>query len=95
MSYRFNQGKNKGTLGRPLHMFLAGLPDGLFSNQKSQFGKNFYGFRLENVDVFYTIWNILRIFFIFCDHSVHFVFIWYIFSIFGIMDQEKSGNPGS
>jgi hypothetical protein len=25
---------------------------------------------------------------------VHFVFIWYIFSGFGIMYQEKSGNPG-
>jgi hypothetical protein len=24
---------------------------------------------------------------------VHFVFIWYIFSSFGIMLQEKSGNP--
>jgi hypothetical protein len=24
---------------------------------------------------------------------VHFVFIWYIFSSFGIMHQEKSGSP--
>jgi hypothetical protein len=24
---------------------------------------------------------------------VHFVFIWYIFSGFGIMYREKSGNP--
>jgi hypothetical protein len=30
---------------------------------------------------------------ILCDHLVHFVFIWYIFSGFGIMYQEKSGNP--
>jgi hypothetical protein len=43
-----------------------GLPDGLFSNQKSQFGKNFQGLRLENVDIFYghleyfiAIWDIL------------------------------------
>jgi hypothetical protein len=27
------------------------------------------------------------------DHSLHFVFIWYSFSRFGIMHQEKSGNP--
>jgi hypothetical protein len=27
------------------------------------------------------------------DHLVHFVLIWYIFSGFGIMYQEKSGNP--
>jgi hypothetical protein len=44
----------------------AGLPDGLFSNQKSQFGKNFQGLRLENNDIFYgqlehfmDIWDIL------------------------------------
>jgi hypothetical protein len=30
----------------------AVLPDGLFSNQKSQFGKFFQGLRLENVDIF-------------------------------------------
>jgi hypothetical protein len=28
------------------------------------------------------------------DHLVHFLFIVYIFSGFGIMHQEKSGNPG-
>jgi hypothetical protein len=45
------------------------LPDGLLSNQKSQFGKIWEGFRLENVDT------------------------WYIFPVFGIIHQEKSGNP--
>jgi hypothetical protein len=40
-----------------------------------------------------AVWNILRTFGIFYDHLVHFVFIWYIFSSFGIMHQEKSGNP--
>jgi hypothetical protein len=30
-----------------------GLPDGLFSNQKSQFGKILDGLRLENVDLIY------------------------------------------
>jgi hypothetical protein len=29
------------------------LPDDLFSNQKSQFGKNFEGLRLDNVEIFY------------------------------------------
>jgi hypothetical protein len=41
-----------------------------------------------------TIWDILSPFGTFCIHLVHFVFIWYIFSGFGIMYQEKSGNPG-
>jgi hypothetical protein len=30
----------------------AGLPDGFFSNQKSQFGKILEGLRWENVDIF-------------------------------------------
>jgi hypothetical protein len=31
----------------------AGLPDDLFSNQKSQFEKKFEGLRLDNVEIFY------------------------------------------
>jgi hypothetical protein len=30
----------------------------------------------------------------FNGHLAHFVFIWYIISGFGILQQEKSGNPG-
>jgi hypothetical protein len=41
-----------------------------------------------------SIWNILRTLGILYGDSVHVVFIWYIFSGFGIMYQEKSGNPG-
>jgi hypothetical protein len=41
-----------------------------------------------------AIWNILQTFGICYDHLVHFVLIWYIFPGFGIMFQEKSGNPG-
>jgi hypothetical protein len=41
-----------------------------------------------------AIWNILQTVGIFYDHLVDFVFIWYIFSCFGIMYQDKSGNPG-
>jgi hypothetical protein len=42
---------------------------------------------------FMAIWSILQPFGIFYDHLVQFVFIWYIFPGFGIMSQEKSGNP--
>jgi hypothetical protein len=38
-------------------------------------------------------WNILRIFGIFYDHLVHFMFVWYIFSGFGNTREDKSGNP--
>jgi hypothetical protein len=57
---------------------------------------------------FMAFWSILRLFGTFCVHLVHFVFIWYIlcsfgtfcvhlvhFSGFGIMHQEKSGNPAA
>jgi hypothetical protein len=44
----------------------AGLPDGLFSNQKSQFGQILEGLRWKNVAIFYDpleylmdIWDIL------------------------------------
>jgi hypothetical protein len=43
---------------------------------------------------FKAIWNILQTFGLFYDHLVHFAFIWYNFSGFGTMHQEKSGNPG-
>jgi hypothetical protein len=41
-----------------------------------------------------TISFILRPLEIFYGHLVHFVVIWYNFPRFGILDQEKSGNPG-
>jgi hypothetical protein len=69
------------------------LPGGFFSDQKSQFGKILEGPRLENVDIFYVhlgyfseIWDILLPFGTFFVNLVH-------FSGFGIMHQEKSGNP--
>jgi hypothetical protein len=37
-----------------------------------------------------ALWNILQTFGILCDNLVHFVFIWFIFSGFGIMYQEKN-----
>jgi hypothetical protein len=40
-----------------------------------------------------AVWNIVRTLGIFYDHLARFMFIWYIFSRFGIMCQEKSGNP--
>jgi hypothetical protein len=41
------------------------LPDGLLSNQKSQFGKILEGLGMENVGIFY-------------GHSEYFTAIWYI-----------------
>jgi hypothetical protein len=46
------------------------------------------GLRGENYDIFYGHLKY------FTDHLVHFELVWYIFYGFGIMYQEKSGNPG-
>jgi hypothetical protein len=40
-----------------------------------------------------TIWFILLLLEICHGHLVYFVVIWYIFNRFGILYQEKSGNP--
>jgi hypothetical protein len=48
----------------------------------------------KKIKFFIDICTILLTFGIFYDPLVLFVFIWYIFSGLGIMDQEKSGKPG-
>jgi hypothetical protein len=51
---------------------------------------------MENVGIFYGHLGIFDSpFGLSCDHLVHFVVIWYIFSLFGMFYQEKSGNRGS
>jgi hypothetical protein len=42
---------------------------------------------------FAAIWYILRPFGIVCGHLVYFVVHWYIFARFGMLYEEKSGNP--
>jgi hypothetical protein len=69
---------------------LAGLPDGFFSNQKSEFVLTLEGLALEDVVIFYV-------------HLVNFPAILWPFGIFspvlvhltrfGLLYQEKSGNP--
>jgi hypothetical protein len=69
------------------------LPEGLFSNQKSQLGYILEGLPMEGVGksyghlvYFVVIWYILWSFGIFCAHVVY-------ISRFGKLQQEKSGNP--
>jgi hypothetical protein len=69
--------------------FGSGLPDGLFSNQKNKFGLIF---ALEDVGIFYG--NLC--FNVFCYVLWKFGIVrWNLvyFSRFGILYQEKSGNP--
>jgi hypothetical protein len=65
----------------------TGLPDGIFSNQKSKFEYILEGLAIEKVAIFYghlvsftAIWYILWV-------------IWYILFCFGVLYKEKSGNP--
>jgi hypothetical protein len=80
------------------------LPDGKFEYQKSHLGL-FLG--IWNGKCCYNFANILWPFGIFYEHLVHILTIWYIlwsfgvflaiwntFPVFGILCQEKSGNPG-
>jgi hypothetical protein len=79
------------------------LPDGIFSNQRAEFGYILEGLATGDVGIFYghlvyftAIWSILRPFgicilwplSIFSGYSVY-------FSLFGMLHQEKSGNPVS
>jgi hypothetical protein len=66
----------------------------VFETKKSQFGSILEGLGLENIDIFngryeyFTgIWDIFY-------HFVHFMSFGTFYSGFGIMCQEKSGNPG-
>jgi hypothetical protein len=71
----------------------SGLPDGLFLNQKSIFGKILEGLAMKDAGIFYghlvyfaTILYILWPFVVFCNYLVS-------FSHFGMLYQDKSGNP--
>jgi hypothetical protein len=57
---------------------------------------------MENLGIFYdhlvyftAIGNILWPLGIYYGHLVYFMVIWYIFPRFGILYQEKSGNPAA
>jgi hypothetical protein len=71
---------------------VTGLPDGL--NQNPHLGIFCRDLDWKLSIYLTSIWDILRTFGVLNVHLVHFVFIWYIFLGFGIMYQEKSGNPG-
>jgi hypothetical protein len=68
--------------------FKSGLPDGIFSNQKYQFGYILRGLSMHDVGIFYgrlvylpAIWYILLPFGIFCDNLVNCMVIWIILPV--------------
>jgi hypothetical protein len=65
-----------------------------FQMQNSNLDKFWRTLDWKMLMYFMDIWNISRTFGIFYDRLVHFVFILVHISGFGIVHQEKSGNPG-
>jgi hypothetical protein len=70
-----------------------GLPDGIFLIQNPSLGKSWRVLQWKMLVYVIATLSILLPFGIFCCHLVYFMFIWYIFPRFGILCQEKSGNP--
>jgi hypothetical protein len=75
------------------HMDGPGLPDGLFSNQKSQIWVNFGGslngkcwYIFDHLEYFLTIWYNLWPFGIVCGHLLY-------FSQFGMFGPRKIWQP--
>jgi hypothetical protein len=64
---------------------IAGLPD--FQTKTPNLGKFWRALEWKIFVYFMPIWNILWPF-------GNFVVIWHMFPRFGILCQEKSGNPG-
>jgi hypothetical protein len=62
----------------------AWLPDVIFSNKKSKFALILEGLATEDV----------RIFYVHCEYFGIFSSFWHIFPHFGMLKQDKSGNPG-
>jgi hypothetical protein len=56
-------------------LFKQGCQMVSFQTKNPNLGKFLEGLRLENVDIFAAVWNILPTAGIFYDHLVHFVFI--------------------
>jgi hypothetical protein len=48
---------------------------------------------MEDVGIFYCHLVYFKALLMFSGHLVHFMDVWYFFSPFGILRQEKSGNP--
>jgi hypothetical protein len=73
-------------------MYLhAGLPDGIFSNQKSLLGEILKGLGMEKVEIFYRhLEHIVNIWYILWSFG-NLVAIWYIFSV--LVFCVKSGIP--
>jgi hypothetical protein len=68
-----------------------GIPFGLFYGHLVYFGP--FGIFCGILVYYVVFWYILWYFVVFCGILWYFVVFWFISPRFGILDQEKSGNP--
>jgi hypothetical protein len=66
-----------------------------FQTKNPNLGKFWRDLEWKMLVYFMVIWNILRSFGTLHGHFGNVVVIWYIFLRFGMLCQEKSGNPDS
>jgi hypothetical protein len=87
--------KDKTGLWRGFY-FQPVLPDGnFFQTKNTNLGKFWKDLQWKMFGIYRAILSILRPNGIFYVHLVHFVVMWYIFTRFGMLYREKSGNPVS
>jgi hypothetical protein len=78
----------------PHFRFNQGCQMDWFQTKNPNWGKFWSALDWKLLIYFMANWNILLRFGKFYGRLVHFVSIWEHFPVFGIMWQEKSGNPG-
>jgi hypothetical protein len=66
-----------------------------FQSKNTNLGKFWRVLQGKILVYFMIIWSILRPLEIFYGHLVYFLVNWYISPCFGILHQEKSGNPAA
>jgi hypothetical protein len=69
------------------------LSDGIFAFQESKFAYIFEQLRNDKRWYILSPIDLLKPFGIFCNPLAYYGVVWYIFPRFGILCQEKSGNP--
>jgi hypothetical protein len=64
-----------------------------FQNKNPNFGQFWRALQWKMLVYLMAIWSIFRPLGIFCAHLEYFMLIFHIFPRFGMLHQEKSGNP--
>jgi hypothetical protein len=89
----YNVGRNSGH--RSTDVSHQGCQMAYFITKNPNRGKFWRVLQWKMLGYFMAFWSILRPYVIYSGHLADLIVIWYIFSRFGMLHQEKSGNPVS